>query len=294
MILLYRYNSYIYKNYNGRGVSKIMSSLQKFHRRTNAKSNTLHTGTVSISGTAAVGSVLTASNNIADADGLGTFAYQWKRSGSAISGATGTTYTLVSVDSGNTMTVTITYTDGKGFMETETSAATASVIGPPTLGEGSATRGYYLGMSGDNVSYMYVAPKSTEINGWQATWGSYNIVRGTTSRTDGLGNTNTLFAFGNTTVSGHPAAYYCKTLATGGYNTWYLPAALELVTMYSNKSAYSGIGFNAGAGMYYSSSTEPVNNRYECESVRLDIAQVYVNSKKDPAFYIRPVRRSTI
>ena len=34
IILLYRYNSYIYKNYNGRGVSKIMSSLQKFHRRT--------------------------------------------------------------------------------------------------------------------------------------------------------------------------------------------------------------------------------------------------------------------
>jgi hypothetical protein len=34
LILLYRYNSYKYKNYNGRGVSKIMSSLQKFHRRT--------------------------------------------------------------------------------------------------------------------------------------------------------------------------------------------------------------------------------------------------------------------
>jgi hypothetical protein len=81
---------------------------------------------------------------------------------------------------------------------------------------------------------MYVAPKSTEV---KRAWGSYNIVRNTTSTTNGVANTNTLYAFGSTTASGHPAAYYAKSLTTGGYNTWYLPAKNELNTIYSNQSA---------------------------------------------------------
>ena len=39
------------------------------------------TGTVTISGTAEVGQTLSASNNLADADGLGTITYQWYRDG---------------------------------------------------------------------------------------------------------------------------------------------------------------------------------------------------------------------
>ena len=239
-----------------------MSSLQKFHRRTQSlKVNTLHTGTVSITGTAAVGSVLTASNNIADADGLGTFAYQWKRSGTAISGATSSTYTLVSADVGNTITVTITYTDGKGFIETETSAATASVINPPNdlvtvsssvsgVGSGDATKGFVLGSFSDGQK-MYVAPKSTEAS---LTWGSYGTVRGTSFVNNGLANTNTLAGFGQ---AAHPAAYAAKNLTTGGYNTWYLPAKNELNTMYSNKSATPFATANSFVGSLYWSSTEP-------------------------------------
>ena len=42
------------------------------------------TGTVTITGTAEVGQTLTASNNLADADGLGTITYQWYRNGQPI------------------------------------------------------------------------------------------------------------------------------------------------------------------------------------------------------------------
>ena len=42
------------------------------------------TGSVQISGTPKVGNVLTASNDLADTDGLGSITYQWKRNGSII------------------------------------------------------------------------------------------------------------------------------------------------------------------------------------------------------------------
>jgi len=264
-----------------------MSSLQKFHRRTNAGVvNTLHTGTVTITGTAAVGSVLTATNNIADADGLGTFAYQWKRSGSAISGATGTTYTLVSADASNTITVTITYTDSKGFIETETSAATATVIVPPpfpSIGGGDAAYGFWLGDISSNK--LIVAPKSTETS---LAWGSSGTTRSTVSTTNGLANTNTLAGFGQTA---HPAAYYAKNLTTGGYNTWYLPAKDELNTLYSNKSATPFATANSFVGAYYSSSSE--NNGPYIWSQYFSGGAQGLNYKTGN-LYVRAVRRSII
>ena len=39
------------------------------------------TGLVTITGTAEVGQTLSASNNLADADGLGAITYQWNRDG---------------------------------------------------------------------------------------------------------------------------------------------------------------------------------------------------------------------
>jgi hypothetical protein len=50
--------------------------------------NAAPTGSVTITGTATQNQTLTASNTLADADGLGTISYQWKANGSAIAGAT--------------------------------------------------------------------------------------------------------------------------------------------------------------------------------------------------------------
>ena len=105
-----------------------------------AGANDAHTGAVTISGTAMQHQSLTAENTLADADGLGTFSYQWKRGGSDISGATSSSYTLVTADIGQTITVTISYTDGQGNAESSTSTATAAVAGDldgDTIADGS-------------------------------------------------------------------------------------------------------------------------------------------------------------
>jgi len=112
-----------------------------------------------------------------------------------------------------------------------------------------AGAGWYLGTAGDGTSYMYVAPKSTE--SWQQ-YGSYGTFRGITNQLDGLINTNSLNAYA---VGVHPGANYVKSLTTGGYNTWYLPAKGELTTMSSNKTA-TPFSISNGLASLYLSSTE--------------------------------------
>ncbi len=91
-------------------------------------------GSVLISGTAVVGLTLVAdASGLTDPDGLGTFSYQWKRDGSAISGATTSSYTLASADQGKAVSVTVSYTDGGGTAQSVTSDPTAPVQGGFTL-----------------------------------------------------------------------------------------------------------------------------------------------------------------
>ncbi|MFL2493822.1 MAG: beta strand repeat-containing protein, partial [Candidatus Thalassarchaeum sp.] len=92
-----------------------------------ANTNDDPTGSLSITGTAQEDEVLGIAQLLADEDGLGTFSYQWKRDGTAVSGATGLTYTLGQSDVGSAITITISYTDGHDTAESVTSAATSSV-----------------------------------------------------------------------------------------------------------------------------------------------------------------------
>jgi outer membrane protein OmpA-like peptidoglycan-associated protein len=101
--------------------------------------NDAPTGTVTINGTATEDETLTATNTLADADGLGTISYQWNRGGSAISGATSSTYVLAQADVGQTLTVTASYTDGGGTSESETSAATAAIANVDDAPTGTVT-----------------------------------------------------------------------------------------------------------------------------------------------------------
>ena len=61
------------------------------------------------------------------------FAYQWLRSNAAISGATGSTYTLTADDEGNTIKVKVSFTDDDGYSETLTSSATDTVEQPANV-----------------------------------------------------------------------------------------------------------------------------------------------------------------
>jgi hypothetical protein len=148
-----------------------------------------------------------------------------------------------------------------------------------------AGAGFWLGTAGDGTSKMYVAPKSTEI---QTSWGSYGTFRGVTSITDGLSNTNTLYSFGS---AAHPAAYYCKTMTQGGYNTWYLPTTTELNTLYANKSATPFANNDAfiSIGGYYWASVDYNAPR----SYRVDmVTNVVFFVKKTNSHYVRAVRRA--
>jgi Ca2+-binding RTX toxin-like protein len=87
------------------------------------------TGTVSIKGTAAQNQTLTASNTLADVDGLGPISYQWKAAGVVIAGATASTLVLAAAQVGKAISVTASYTDGGGTVTSSSSANTAAVMG---------------------------------------------------------------------------------------------------------------------------------------------------------------------
>jgi uncharacterized delta-60 repeat protein len=89
--------------------------------------NDAPTGLVTVSGTAQQGKILTAGNTLADADGLGTMAYQWLANNTAISGATSSSYLLTANEAGKVISVTASYIDGLGTTESQTSALTNAV-----------------------------------------------------------------------------------------------------------------------------------------------------------------------
>ena len=90
--------------------------------------NDVPSGGVTVSGIAEEGQILTATNDLTDADGLGEISYQWSRDDVEISGATASTYTLVQADVGKAITATASYTDNDGTLESVISTATTTVL----------------------------------------------------------------------------------------------------------------------------------------------------------------------
>lgn len=85
-----------------------------------------NTALPAISGTAQVGQALTASTGSWSGTTPITYAYQWQRGTSNISGATSASYTVQSADAGATLRVIVTATNAAGSAQA-TSAATAAV-----------------------------------------------------------------------------------------------------------------------------------------------------------------------
>ncbi|WP_222425314.1 hypothetical protein, partial [Planktothrix tepida] len=107
--------------------------------------NDLPTGNVSITGTATQNQILTATNTLADVDGLGTFNYQWQESSdngvtwTDISGATNNTFALSQTQVGKKVQVKVSYTDLLGTAETVNSSPTAVVTNVNDLPTGNVT-----------------------------------------------------------------------------------------------------------------------------------------------------------
>ncbi len=129
-------------------------------------------GTLALSGAAVPGQTLTADvSGITDADGLGTFSYQWRRNDgtdaaptwTAISAATSSTYVPIGSDLGKKLSVVASYTDGQGTPETVTSAATASVTNRPSFSSivaSDATSPSTQGKAGEAVTITLTASES--------------------------------------------------------------------------------------------------------------------------------------
>ena len=98
----------------------------------NTPTNSAPTGTISITGQAVVGQTLGLEQNLADANGLGVFSYQWRRlvdnSHQMIFGATNATYQVTSDDVGVSLSVQISYTDSDNFSEAVSSGESAIVV----------------------------------------------------------------------------------------------------------------------------------------------------------------------
>jgi hypothetical protein len=140
-----------------------------------------------ISGTATVGQTLILTS-VGDWGGYPTsYSYQWQRSGVNISGATSSTYTLVSADAGRVIrcVVTATNTVGSASVNSNVTSAVAAVVpGAPTINTATAT-------STTTATISYIAPAS---NGGAA------ITSYTASSTPG-NITGTLSQAGNGTIT---------------------------------------------------------------------------------------------
>ena len=154
-----------------------------------ANVNDAPTGSVTISGTAIQGQILTAGNTLADADGLGTISYQWQAAGTNIAGATGASYTLTEAEVGKVITVIASYTDSHGTAESVTSAQTAAVANVNDLPTGSVT------ISGT------------------ATQGQILTAADTLADADGMGTISYQWQAGGTNITGATAGTYTLTEA---------------------------------------------------------------------------------
>ena len=185
------------------------------------QANSPATGAPAITGTVQVGETLT--SGIADEDGVDnvSFSYQWLADDEAISGAVGSTYTLVEADESTTITVQVSFIDDEGNEEESTSAPTATVeaatqpnnpaTGAPTI-SGTAQVGETLtadtsgivdedGLSNAAFNYQWISndgTSDTDITG--ATNATYTLVEADVGKaikvevsfTDDAGNGETL------------------------------------------------------------------------------------------------------
>lgn len=119
---------FVYASYlDGKGNTESVSSAATISV---VNVNDAPAGSVFITGTAKSGQVLTASNNLTDADGLGVISYAWQSSSDGLTWANlsnGSTLTVSNTLVGKYIRASATYTDGRGTSESVASVKTEAV-----------------------------------------------------------------------------------------------------------------------------------------------------------------------
>jgi Ca2+-binding RTX toxin-like protein len=191
-----------------------------------ANVNDQPTGDVFISGTPTQGQTLTATNTLADPDGLGEISYQWRAAGEDIPGATGSTLLLGAAQIGKSITVVASYTDGGGTSEAMSSAGTTQVT--PLGGGPTAGNDVYNGTTGGDV-FDALGGNDT-VNGL----GGNDTLDGNTGNdilNGGAGNDTLTGGAGNDTLNGGPGV---DSLSGGTGNDTYVVTTGDLITEGSN------------------------------------------------------------
>jgi hypothetical protein len=114
--------------------------------------NTPPTGTVTINDTTPTqNQTLTATNTLADLDGLGAITYQWKAGG--VNVGTGANYIAKAADVGKQISVVASYTDGLGNAESKASVLTSAVIAAANPGFTITGTDYTTGENGNTAQF---------------------------------------------------------------------------------------------------------------------------------------------
>ena len=166
--------------------------------------NSPSAGAVTITGTAAEGETLTVvPSALSDADGLGSFSYQWLRDGVEITSGEGSTsnpdmtgYTLISADVGSQISVRVSYTDGGGASESVTSAATTAVLNVNDAPAGAVT---ITGTAAEGETLTVVPSALSDADGLGSF--SYQWLRDGVEITSGEGSTSNPDMTGYTLIS---------------------------------------------------------------------------------------------
>ena len=205
--------------------------------------NTAATGEPSISGTATVGQVLTATTGtIADADGLPvSFTYQWVRvdadgtsNEADITGANSSTYTLDDDDEGKKIKVKVSFTDNGGNSEMRTSGAypTSGTVQASTT-PASAALVSNIGQTGDNFAELGVVdvaqPFTTGTNATGYTLTSIELRLNSNLSTD----TPTVKLYSGSATGTEEAMFTGPAMlaASGARNYTFTPASTVTVLM---------------------------------------------------------------
>lgn len=251
--------------------------------------NSPPTGDVTISGTVAVGQTLTASNTLADADGLGTITYQWLLDDVDISGETGTTYTIVNTDVGGVIKVRASYTDGGGNPENKTSSGTIAVpnstpSGSPTI-SGTKTEGQTLTVDTSGISdadglgaFSYQWKRDgVAISGATSTtyvltaFDVNTVITCTVSYTDGGGTAESLTSANYSPIAAASATTYQECYFVTTINAAYVAGASSLTNYcaeiltadipasFLNGGSQSATNGGGNIRIYTSSTFEDVN-----------------------------------
>ncbi|GHU44850.1 hypothetical protein FACS1894190_16590 [Spirochaetia bacterium] len=244
-----------------------------------AEGNILN-GTVTIVGTWAVGSRLTA--NISGLKGDGPVTYRWTKSGSSTSISKTATYTVKPADDNSTIRITVSR---EGYTGTKSAAAT---IGNPSfeVGDEGPAGGTIIynntnHSKGIDWDYMEAAPEDLGAFEWASEDETTNELDVTFSEDIGGGKENTERILDADPSA--PAALAAHDCLLGGFNDWFLPSIEELELIYDNKD---GIGGDFDGNFYWSSSQNGEYARYRdfTDGTKHD------EGSKDDAYHVRPVR----